>query len=204
LINRAEAVRTALDLIDADGLEAFSIRRLAAALGVNGSSLYHHFQDKEEILQGVRILVLREGRVGALPTEPYTWQEYLTEAIDRYRTTLLAHPNTAPLMRPSNLRPVGLGMWERMVDKLVDGGVPLDHAYPIIDSAETLAYGSALLNPARLSPQQRTSIRPDDDLPRLASALEATSPSADQLFRLELRALLEGWTRLVDSATAET
>lgn len=63
LIRPAEAVVTALAMIDRDGLDGFNIRKLAHELGVNPSSLYHHFHDKNEILNRVCRLVLDEGRV---------------------------------------------------------------------------------------------------------------------------------------------
>ena len=45
---------TALEVIDADGLDAMSLERLADELGVKAPSLYHHFHDKAEILAAVR------------------------------------------------------------------------------------------------------------------------------------------------------
>ena len=65
LIKPAEAVATALEVIDRDGLDGFNIRKLAHELGVNPSSLYHHFHDKNEILNRVCGLVLEESRVFA-------------------------------------------------------------------------------------------------------------------------------------------
>ncbi|NED69643.1 TetR/AcrR family transcriptional regulator, partial [Streptomyces sp. SID10244] len=42
-----------IDIIDSEGLEAFSLPRLAKYLGVRAPSLYHHFSDKNEILTEV-------------------------------------------------------------------------------------------------------------------------------------------------------
>jgi AcrR family transcriptional regulator len=53
LLSRDLIVEAALALVDAEGLEAVSTRRLAASLGVSGPSLYNHFRTKDEILDAV-------------------------------------------------------------------------------------------------------------------------------------------------------
>ncbi|MFD3540303.1 TetR/AcrR family transcriptional regulator [Streptomyces sp. NPDC058662] len=53
LLSRSLIVEAAGALVDAEGLEALSTRRLAAALGVSGPSLYNHFRTKDEILEAV-------------------------------------------------------------------------------------------------------------------------------------------------------
>lgn len=53
LLSRDLIVEAAGTLVDAEGLEAVSTRRLAAALGVSGPSLYNHFRTKDEILDAV-------------------------------------------------------------------------------------------------------------------------------------------------------
>jgi len=52
LISKRAALQAALDIIDTEGIDALSIRYLAEKLGVNGASLYHHFQNKDEIVVG--------------------------------------------------------------------------------------------------------------------------------------------------------
>ena len=53
-------VATALDVIDAEGLDQLSIRRLGDALGVQGMAVYRHVRGKEDILDGVRRLLVEE------------------------------------------------------------------------------------------------------------------------------------------------
>src|SRR5439155_5825211 len=90
------AVETALAIIDTEGLEGFSIRRLADALGVRGASLYHHFRDKDEILDGVATLAFAELR--PLEDDTAGWVDWLMEMARSYRQALLAHPNLVPLV----------------------------------------------------------------------------------------------------------
>ncbi|MDQ5875096.1 MAG: TetR/AcrR family transcriptional regulator, partial [Actinomycetota bacterium] len=52
-LNRAVVLSAALDLIDRDGLEELSMRRLAAHLAVSPMALYNHVPHKEALLEGV-------------------------------------------------------------------------------------------------------------------------------------------------------
>ena len=191
-------VEAALKIIDRDGLEAISIRRIGTELGVDGTSLYHHFADKDAILHGVRLLVLQENRVGQAPTRSESWQEYLRRTTAGYRSSLLRHPNAIPLLAPTQLlRPFSLIFRDRVASKLMEEGVPNNLVFPIIDSAETLAYASALLNPGRVSAKRRLAILTDDEVPSLARALSAAPRSPDRIFNLQLEAMVEGWTKKV-------
>ncbi|MBS2538899.1 TetR/AcrR family transcriptional regulator C-terminal domain-containing protein [Catenulispora sp. NF23] len=53
LLSRDGIVAAALALVDAEGLEALSTRRLAAELGVSGPSLYNHVATKDELIDAV-------------------------------------------------------------------------------------------------------------------------------------------------------
>jgi AcrR family transcriptional regulator len=199
LIDRTEVVAKALEIIDRDGLGGFSIRRIGRELGVNGASLYHHFSDKDAILHGVAMLIIQESHVGERPRRADSWQDYVRRTTAGYRRSLLRHPNAAPLMAPTIvLRPFSFRLRDRVASKLLEEGVPARLAFPIIDSLETLAYSSALLNPAQLAPQTRLRPRPDDEVPALTRSMRAAPRSPHRLFDLQLEALIEGWTALVE------
>lgn len=53
-------LRAARDLADSSGLSAISMRRVAAALGVEAMSLYHHLPGKEGLLDGLAEQVVVE------------------------------------------------------------------------------------------------------------------------------------------------
>lgn len=59
-LDRRRIAEAALRQIDAEGLEQLSMRRLGAALGVEGMALYHHFRNKGELLDAVLELLLEE------------------------------------------------------------------------------------------------------------------------------------------------
>lgn len=201
LIEREAAIAKALEIIDRDGIDGLSIRNLGKELGVNGASLYHHFTDKDEILEGVRRLIMVEERVIFPASRNATWQDYARRSGTRYRAALLRHPNAAPIMTPGRIRPTAIAARDLLVQKMNEAGVPLRFGYPVMESVETLAYGSAMLNPQRLSPDQRFELRVGHHVPHLEEAIRATHRSADKLFKLQLDALLEGWAALIARET---
>jgi AcrR family transcriptional regulator len=78
----------ALRIIDAEGVEALSMRKLAAALGVNPMSLYHHVPNKAALLAGVT------RRTAAVVRRPVDgpWQEQLRALAEDYRALAALHP----------------------------------------------------------------------------------------------------------------
>jgi AcrR family transcriptional regulator len=94
-LSRERIVRTALEIMDAEGLEAVTMRRVGRKLGVEAMSLYNHVDDKEDLLDGVTEMVLGEFR-----WEPQTddWVEQGRDAAREWRRLLQAHPNVIRLM----------------------------------------------------------------------------------------------------------
>src|SRR4051794_39580716 len=82
LISEREVVRHALAILDAEGMEALSIRRLGKELNVNGASLYHHFANKDDILMAVGRAVLRDIKVRPPGDDPIAW---IVDAAKRQR-----------------------------------------------------------------------------------------------------------------------
>lgn len=199
LIRPAKTIATALEVIDRDGLNGFNIRKLARELGVNPSSLYHHFHDKNEILNRVCRLVLDEGRVVAPLRAKASWQEYVKRSVARYRRALMAHPNVAPLMTPNG--PLGSfseSLAHRGIVVLLEQGVPGEYAYAIVDGINCLAYGSAMLS-AQGGNDDGEIIPARAESAGFEAAVRAGFRSPDRLFELQIDAFLDGWTALLGS-----
>jgi AcrR family transcriptional regulator len=111
VLRREDVVATALRLIDADGVEALSMRRMGKALGRDPMRLYRFASSKDELLDGVVELVLGELRVPAM--EAGNWEDVLRRTAHAYRAIALAHPHvvpllvTRPLATPLASRPLG-------------------------------------------------------------------------------------------------
>jgi AcrR family transcriptional regulator len=125
-LTRADVCQAALDLVDEEGLEALSMRRLGARLGIEAMSLYHHVRDKADLLDALHAAVL--GRLepeGAAPRRalPSGWRTLLGGLCRALRSTLLRHPNVVPLFTRKEVRaPEALGTLERVGAALAAAG----------------------------------------------------------------------------------
>ncbi|WP_433385304.1 TetR/AcrR family transcriptional regulator [Micromonospora sp. KLBMP9576] len=148
LLSRQRIVESAAALIDADGLAAFSTRRLAAELGVRGPSLYNHFATKDEILDAVADSVTGQVDVSYFAT--VDWREALRRWGLSYRAALAAHPNIVPhLARGPGRRPAALAMADAVYGGLVAAGWPPARATHIGALMRYFVTGSALGSFAR-------------------------------------------------------
>lgn len=141
LISRRKTLEVALRIIDEEGLDALSIRRLGDELDVRGISLYYHFPSKEHILVGVCELALADVRTPQASNND--WHEWLVANARKYYQSLLAHPNLIPiLMRRHPLR-IGLSEHNSTAGLLAVQGVPIGAIMPLMDSLESIALGCA-------------------------------------------------------------
>jgi len=125
----------ALTLADSIGLEAFTIRRLAAALEVKPMTIYHHVPSKDAILHG---MVERVFADIDLPPDHLPWAKAIRVRCLSARHTLNQHPWAAPLMESrTSPGPFNLRHHEAVLACLRRGGLSWQltaHAYAILDS----------------------------------------------------------------------
>jgi AcrR family transcriptional regulator len=109
-LTRALILRTALEIIDQDGVEGLSMRRLGRTLGRDPMALYRYAASKPALLDGVAELILNEL---TLDTQDDDWTAQLRKVARDFRRLALAHPKvvpllvTRPLSTPLALRPPG-------------------------------------------------------------------------------------------------
>jgi AcrR family transcriptional regulator len=204
LLSRERIVEVAAAVIDADGLDALSTRRLAAELGVRGPSLYNHFAGKAEILDAVADALISTVDVSFFAT--HDWRDALRRWALSYREALLEHPNIIPhLARGPGRRPAGLAMADAVYGGLVDAGWPAARATHIGALMRYFITGSALGSFAGGfvdDPQLYAADYPHlNQAHRLASHRASVDEGA---FTLGLDALLAGLTLSypVDSASS--
>jgi AcrR family transcriptional regulator len=114
-LSREVIVRTALRLMDEEGLEAVTMRRVGRALGVEAMSLYNHVRDKEDLLDGVAEAALAEFDVE--PTDG-DWLSQGRAAAHEWRKLLKRHPNVMtllverkhPITSPDAIRPTEVAL----------------------------------------------------------------------------------------------
>jgi AcrR family transcriptional regulator len=197
LLSRERIVSEALALIDADGLQAVSTRRLAARLGVSGPSLYNHFRTMDDILDAAADSVVAEVDLSMFSesADGTDWRAALLAWARSYRAALAAHPNIVPfLAQGPGRRPAGLRMADAVFGGMVGAGWPPAHATRIGALMRYFVAGSALGSFARGFVDDPAAYDPAD-YPHLGQAhlLAAAQPQVDEgAFETGLRALVDG------------
>ncbi|MDQ1011715.1 AcrR family transcriptional regulator [Streptomyces sp. V4I23] len=196
LLSRERIVETASALVDAEGLDAVSTRRLAAELGVSGPSLYNHFRNKDEILDAVADAVSARVDLSMFrEDDPRDWRTALHDYAVSYRAALTAHPHTVPVLaRGPGRRPAGLKVADTVFGAMVRAGWPPAQATHIGALMRYFITGSALGSFARGFVDDATAYDPAD-YPHLGQAhlLADRQEQVDEgAFETGLRALLDG------------
>lgn len=134
-VTRALILQTALTIIDREGVEGLSMRRLSEAVGRDPAVLYRHVPNKAAVLDGVAELVLEQLTVDT--TDP-DWAGQLRTIAHDFRELAIARPNvlpllvTRPLATPLGQRPPGtLRHLEDILALLISAGFTGDDALHI-------------------------------------------------------------------------
>ncbi|TLQ46842.1 TetR/AcrR family transcriptional regulator [Streptomyces marianii] len=196
LLSRERIVAAASALVDAEGLDAVSTRRLAAELGVSGPSLYNHFRNKDEILDAVADTVSAKVDLSMFDeSDPRDWRTALHDWALSYRAALTEHPNVVPVLaRGPGRRPAGLKVADAVFGAMVRAGWPAAQATQIGALMRYFVTGSALGSFAGGFVDDATAYDPSD-YPHLGQAhlLAEHQEKVDEgAFETGLRALLDG------------
>ncbi|HEV3354861.1 MAG TPA: TetR family transcriptional regulator [Acidimicrobiales bacterium] len=200
LISRRKTLEVALDIVDEEGLDALSIRRLATELKVNGASLYHHFANKDEILAGVAQLALADVRT---PTDPDAeWREWLLRNVLGYRQALKMHPHLIPVLVKRHPLRIGLAEHNASAALLAVKGVPRGAILPVLEALEQLAIGSVLYDSAVELDEHPEAWK--DEYPHLYQLGQQAALDQDQLFEVMARAIIDAVVDAVEPEPALT
>ena len=135
-LTREQVLVAAMEIIDQDGVEALTMRRLGQALDRNPMGIYRHAADKDALLDGVvehifsELVVSREpGRDQESGQDVGDWEAALRRTAHAFRRIALAHPNAVPLLvtrsvtGPLALRPLGtLRPLEELLEVFIGAG----------------------------------------------------------------------------------
>ncbi|MGG6380561.1 TetR/AcrR family transcriptional regulator C-terminal domain-containing protein [Paenarthrobacter sp. NEAU-H11] len=147
-LSRELVLTKALEVVDAEGLEALTMRRLGQELGRDPMSLYRYAENRAALLDGVTELVLNELTIH--PDDP-DWKAQLRRIAHDLRSLALQHPNvvpllvTRPLSTPLGLRPLGtLRPLEQILSLLIGAGFSPSDALHVYRAYYGFLYGHIL------------------------------------------------------------
>lgn len=131
----------ALVIIDEDGLEALSMRRLADHLGVQAASIYSHFASKDSVFDEIANLLAQSVESNYFGV---SWQQGMREWGTTYHAALRRHPNAAPIVAAgARDREDYLAMSDQIHGGLLRHGWPPRHATMVAAAVKYLVLGAA-------------------------------------------------------------
>lgn len=196
---------TCIELIDREGPDRFTLRRLGDVLGADPTAIYRHFRDKDELTRAVGDEILRP-LWDDLPGDEAGWRAVLRELCLRLRAAYLGHPGLTALvaagppmqenelrlteamlrqLQRSGLAPADVGMAYHAAIELTLGAAAIDGTMSLapVDERQA-AYRRFRATYAALDEQQFPA--------SVASAASLWVGSADDRFAYALDRLLDG------------
>jgi AcrR family transcriptional regulator len=133
-LTRERVLGAALDLVDEQGIDALSMRKLGQSLGYEAMSLYNHVANKDDLLDGILDLVLAEME----PPDPDGGLTAIRSSALSAHEALTRHPWAAGLlMTPTHIRPARLEFMNALLGALRNAGLSAEttyHAYHVLDA----------------------------------------------------------------------
>lgn len=144
-LDKDRIVVEAVALLDADGLDGLTLRRLADRLGVRAPTLYWHLPNKAALVTEVADAILgQEFPELDAPGADEPWQDWLVGLAERLRRAMLAHPDGARVVSSSHLSRRMAAISELAMSVLASRGVPLREARLLVLTVEHLTVGHVL------------------------------------------------------------
>ncbi|MFC4068930.1 TetR/AcrR family transcriptional regulator C-terminal domain-containing protein [Actinoplanes subglobosus] len=144
-LDRQRIIAEAVALLDTDGLDGVTTRKLAARLGVQSPTLYWHVPNKAALVTAIADAILDQEFAEMAPPPPeQPWQEWLTGLATRLRRALLAHPDGARVVSAAQLSATMAAISELAMSTLVAHGIPLRQARVIVLTVERFTVGHVL------------------------------------------------------------
>ena len=122
-------VAAALDLLDAGGPGALSVRAVAGRLGVNPNAIYTYVADRRSLECAIVECVLADAGAARLAESGQPWRTQILEYGASLREALLRHPGAVPLFMTAPMNgPNALAVGERLLGAFADAGLAPDDA----------------------------------------------------------------------------
>lgn len=178
LLTHERILHAGLRVIDQDGLEALTMRKLAQDLGVDPMSLYRHFENKEALLTGLADALWAEVTVPDDPND-LSWEAILQSLARSLRRVAHAHPHAYILLCQGSSLPIAmLGLFQGSLARLQQAGFERKRAAEALNAVLSYAMGYATMELAAQplnAPTPSTSLTPipATDFERIAQVMRA-------------------------------
>lgn len=163
VLDAAAITEAAVRLADSNGIEAVSIRRLAAELDARAMSLYDHFSSKDEVLSSMANRAVEEVLVpGPLPPD---WREAVTAIATRLYVTLVSHPwLTIVLSERPRFGPNATKLARQMLAATEELPLPEDRIWVVLGIVNDYVLGHSLRAVTKPDESELRELIPKEDL----------------------------------------
>lgn len=196
LLRKADVVEGALKFLDAEGLDGLTMRKLGAALNVQGGALYRHFPNKAALLDAMAEKIL-EGIGEPLPDVPWHDQVYILGT--RFRAALLAHRDGARLVASTHATGATIALGDLAVTIFCGAGLAPAEAGSLAFALGYYVLGHTIEEQTQVHPssgdewQSRKARLATDVSPQYAEAIDSlTSTDPTQRFTYGLNTFIQG------------
>lgn len=194
-LNRARIVDEAVALLDEEGIDRLTMRRLAERLGHGSTTLYWHVATKGDVLDLCLDSICGEV---PLPRHGADWRADLTELLGGWRAVMLRHPWSTALVGRPMIGPNALARMEFLQTALTRAGLTGDRLSAATWGLYNHLMGSAVSRAGwympvdeRVRAQQHLSAH-SDRYPTLAANGYMLDDDWDGAFTRSLHYLLDG------------
>ncbi|MFD6067735.1 MULTISPECIES: TetR/AcrR family transcriptional regulator [Amycolatopsis] len=173
-LSQAQIVAEAVRLLDVEGVDALSMRRLGTALNAGATSLYRHVANRDELIELVVDEVYGEITVPD-GDDPAGWREAAVVGAESVRAMILRHPWVASLLGSVGLSYLGpnvMRLNERLLGVFVAAGFPGDEADQAISAVISYVIGMGTTEAAWLTTVAKSGQSERDWAERLRPAVE--------------------------------
>lgn len=160
-LSQERIINTAIELLDEQGLEGLSLRRLADRLGSGVTSLYWYVNTKEDLLELAVDAILADATQFDGPSG--NWRADIRELALRFREIILRHPWTASLFGQFlGIGPNALAYSESVLGVLGQTGLTGERLDGALSAIFYYVVGSAISDSVWLKTLQRAGIEGTD------------------------------------------
>lgn len=146
-IQKSQIVQTALDILDRDGLEGVTLRRLASELKIKAASIYWHVASKERLLDEMANVILEKHFSSFdFENDRREWAGWLDTLAHELRAAMLAHQNGARVIAGAHpdIAQMLMRLWDLTVRVLRNAGFSYSKAATITATVINFTLGSVI------------------------------------------------------------
>ena len=195
-IEKSQIVQKALDILNRDGLEGVTLRRLAYELNIKAASIYWHIPNKSALLDEMANAILdKHFNTYDFQNDERDWEDWLNTLAHELRAAMLAYQDGARVVAGTHpdLGQVLIKLWDLTIRVLHKTGFSYAMAATITVTVTNFTFGSVIEEQSSQLPDTGPKMEPAELPLALRSALEEwQNENNDLRFDTGVRIIIKG------------